>query len=101
MSPPASRNAARRRSQASPGRASKATRRGSAIGAAFIGKFLRQQFEHVAQQLVLLIWLSEIAVDADVERALAVLLAGTRGDHDDRHIAQARVRSEERRVGKG
>src|SRR4249919_1571645 len=87
ISPPASRSAARRRSHASPGLASNATRRDSPIVRALLG----QQFEHVAQQFVLLVRLAEVTLHADVERALAMLLAGTRGDHDDRHVAQARV----------
>src|SRR4249919_1001785 len=86
ISPPASRSAARRRSHASPGLASNATRRDSPIRT-----LLRQQFEHVAEQFVLLVRLAEVALHADVERALAMLLAGTRGDHDDRHVAQALV----------
>src|SRR5690606_37358494 len=50
-----------------------------------------QDFLHVAHQFVLLIRLAEVAVDADLEGALAMLLAGTRGDHDDRDATQARI----------
>src|SRR5690606_12062492 len=48
-----------------------------------------EQLEHVAHQLDFLVRLAEVALDADLHGALAVLLAGTRGDHDDRHVAHA------------
>src|SRR3546814_14636835 len=94
------------RVRASPARASSTTR-----GAlrSVIGTLLQlEQFVDVAHEFVLLVRLAEVALDADIHRALAVLLAGTRGDHHDRHVPQARVvrhlrgkpRKEERRRGK-
>src|SRR6201991_2128690 len=50
--------------------------------------------EHVVDlhhQVVLLVGLADVALHANVEGALAVLLASARGDHDDRDIAQARI----------
>src|SRR5690606_29701396 len=86
-SAPASRSALAMRSQASPALASNATRGAASLAA------MRdlQQLLHVAHQLRLLVRLAEVAVDAEVERALAVLLAGTRGDHHDQHVAQSWV----------
>src|SRR5690606_28768334 len=86
-SAPACLSADCRLSQAGPGRASSTTR----LGASDTLLLLRQQFEHVAQQFVLLVRLAQVAVDADFHCALAMLLAGTRSDHDDRHVAQARL----------
>src|SRR5690606_121708 len=85
ISAPACCNAACSFSQAPPGRASSATRVASAIALLRRRHAARgQQFEHVAQQLVLLVGLAEVALHAELQRALAVLLAGARGDHDDR-----------------
>src|SRR3546814_18069729 len=79
---------------ASPARASSTTR-----GAlrSVIGTLLQlEQFVDVSHEFVLLVRLAEVALDADIHRALAVLLAGTRGDHHDRHVAQARDRKSTR-----
>src|SRR5262249_45984914 len=56
-----------------------------------LGTAQPQGFLHVAQQVGFLIRLAEIALHADFQRALAVLFAGARGDHDDRHEFQARI----------
>src|SRR5688572_21879585 len=86
-SAPASVSAVRSWSRTSPARARSATRTpGSGMG-----RLQPQHLEHVPHELDLLVGLAEIAVDADVERALAVLLAGARRDHDDRHVLHARV----------
>ena len=86
---------AQRRAQAfaapRPGAPASATRRGSVMAMPSSARCCAEQLEHVAHQFVFLVRLAEVAVDADLERALAMLLAGTRGDHDDRHVAQARV----------
>src|SRR5690606_33778436 len=84
---PASASADSRRSRAAPARASSSTRTAAPCSVIVLRL---QQVVDVAQQLVLLVRLAEIAFDADLEGALAMLLAGTRGDHDDRHVAQAR-----------
>src|SRR5690348_15276537 len=52
---------------------------------------LLQHLGDLQQQFRLLVGLSEVSIHADVERALAVLVAAARGDHDDRHVAQPRV----------
>src|SRR5690606_14831812 len=88
-SAPRSDRARRNWSRASPGRASRATR--TAVSA--IDRLHAEHLEHVAHQLHLLVGLAQVTVDADVEGALAVLLAGTRGDHDDRHVLHAGVRT--------
>src|SRR5271165_4429435 len=49
-----------------------------------------ERFDGV-EQLVLLIGLAEIVVDAELDRARAVLFADTRGDHDDRDMLETRV----------
>src|SRR5690606_16657897 len=72
-SAPTSRRAACRRSQAVPGRASSATRIAGSVMALRLPvdrPYLRQQLEHVAQQLVLLVGLAQVALHADLERAL-------------------------------
>src|SRR3546814_2180696 len=74
------------RVRASPSRASSTTR-----GAlrSVIGTLLQlEQFVDVAHEFVLLVRLAEVELDADIHRALAVLLAGTRGDHHDRHRSE-------------
>src|SRR5205085_12370503 len=86
MAAPASSSALRNWSRAAPARASSATRNWSVTGGLHA-----QHVEHVAHQFGLLVRLAQVAIDADVHRALAVFVAGTRGDHDDRHILQARV----------
>src|SRR5690606_2795991 len=85
-SAPASPKAACRRSRASPSRASSATRAPCSL----IRLLHAQQFVHVVDQLGLLVRLAEGALHADLERALAVLLAGAPGDHHDRRRAQPR-----------
>src|SRR5688500_4045178 len=80
-SAPASVSAVRSCSRTSPARASSATR----TPASGMGGLHPEHLEHVPHQFDFLVGLAEVAVDADVERALAVLLAGTRRDHDDRH----------------
>src|SRR5690606_41682019 len=87
-SAPASRRAWRRRSRASPSRASSTTRAADSV----IRLLHAQQFIDVVDQLTLLVRLAEIALDANLECALPVLLARARGDHDDGDAAQARVR---------
>src|SRR3954469_1528387 len=42
-------------------------------------------------EVVLLVRLADVAIDADIESALAMLIAGTRRDHDDRHAGEAFV----------
>src|SRR5699024_9130162 len=86
-SAPASCRACCRRSRACPSRASSATR----VPRSAIGANQPEQVEHVVHQVVLLVSLAEVALHAELERALAVLLAGPRGDHHDRHIAQAGI----------
>src|SRR5437868_1217384 len=83
---PASSSALRNWSRAAPARASKATRSGSVTGG-----LQAEHVEDVTHQLVFLVGLAQVTVDADVHRALAVFVAGARGDHDDRHVLQARV----------
>src|SRR5688572_10909334 len=88
---PASASAERRRSHAAPGRASNAARREDSL---MVVRGLRgdaEQFVHVPDQFRFLVRLAEVTLHADLERALAMLVAGTRGDHHDRHAAQARV----------
>ena len=43
------------------------------------------------QELRFLVRLAEVVVHTELDRAGAVLLADARGDHDDRHIFQARI----------
>src|SRR6185312_10634567 len=50
-----------------------------------------QHFIDVAQQVRFAVRLAEVTLHADLERALAMLLAGAGGDHDDRHVAETRV----------
>ena len=45
----------------------------------------------MAQQVGFLVGLAEVAFDADFKRALTMFFAGARGDHDDRHVLEARV----------
>ena len=52
---------------------------------------LRDVIGNQLQQLVFLIRLAEIVVDADLEGVVAVLVGGARGDHDDRDVLQVRV----------
>src|SRR5690554_3667693 len=86
-SAPASSSACTSRSRAWPSRASSATR----VPWSAIRMRQAEQVEHVVDQLVLLIGLAEVTFHADLERALAVLFAGARSDHHDRHLAQAGV----------
>src|SRR5262245_47578028 len=50
-----------------------------------------QCFLDIAQQIRLLVRLAEIALDTDFQGALAMLLASTRSDHDDRHVLETRI----------
>src|SRR6185312_13400166 len=63
--------------------------------ASLMARLQRILFKHLAnlhEQVGLLIRLAQVAFNADVQRALAVLVAAARGDHDNRHVAQASVR---------
>src|SRR6185312_4004031 len=50
-----------------------------------------QDLADVVQQVGFAVRLAEIAIHADLERALAMLFARARGDHDDWHVAEAQV----------
>src|SRR5690606_22094989 len=85
--PPAASSAWRNRSRAWPSRASSAT----ALEESVAGTGDPQQVVHVSHQVQFLVRLAQVPLDADFESALAMLLAGTRGDHHDRHVAEARI----------
>src|SRR5690606_7578831 len=85
--PPAASSAWRSRSRAWPSRARSAT----ALEESFAGTGNPQQVVHVSHQVQFLVRLAQVTLDADFESALAMLFAGTRGDHHDRHVAEARV----------
>src|SRR5690606_15046540 len=85
--PPAASSAWRSRSRAWPSRARSAT----ALEESFAGTGNPQQVVHVSHQVEFLVRLAQVTLGADFEGALAMLFAGTRGDHHDRHVAEARV----------
>src|SRR5215831_5815932 len=88
---PSSFRASLRYPPGSPPSYSSATGTDPAVLAWISGTREPQGFLQVTQQVGFLVRLAEIALDADFQRALAVLLAGARGDHNDRHLLQARV----------
>src|SRR5215469_12957411 len=49
------------------------------------------QWRDRIQELRLLVGLAQVVVDTELDGARAMLLAHTRGDHDDRHVLQAWV----------
>src|ERR1700722_20577295 len=56
-----------------------------------LGTTQPQRFLHIAQQIRLLVRLAEITFNADLERALTMLLAGTRRYHDDGYQFETRI----------
>jgi hypothetical protein len=66
-----------------------ATEHHHTLGRGCLHQLLFKDLIDLAHQLQLLIRLAEIALDAEIKRALAVLVTGPRGNHHDRHFVQA------------
>src|ERR1022692_33031 len=55
------------------------------------GSMQRQELPEIAQQLLFLVGLAEVRIDAELFGAVAMLFGGTRGNHDDRNLREVGV----------